>query len=154
RGIIDFEFYGPDGTRESQIIYSFITLGSAQLGATFVATPGTLLGTHTLKVGIFSGDWTTLYHWDNQAATFEFTSTAACTRGFTIGPSVAVPSAVIFTPTVGGPASVGTGILTHVCSGTAMSNIILDFEFYRPDGILELQKIYRSTFAAGEQQTH
>jgi len=71
QGIVDFEFYGPDGTRESQTIYSFITLGSAQLGATFVATPGTLLGTHTLKVGIFSGDWTTLYHWDNQVATFE-----------------------------------------------------------------------------------
>jgi len=24
-----------------------------------------------LKVGVFSGDWTTLYQWDNQAAAFE-----------------------------------------------------------------------------------
>src|SRR5262249_31532575 len=145
-GIVDFEFYGPDGTRESQTIYSFITLGEARFDVNFVATPGTLLGTHTLKVGIFSGDWTTLYRWDNQAATFEVPSTAACTGGFTIGPTVAVPSVVIVTPTVGGPQTFGTDILTHVCSGTALSNIILDFELYGPDGIQEFQSIYRPTF--------
>ena len=27
-------------------------------------------GTYTVKVGVFSGDWTTLYAWENQAATF------------------------------------------------------------------------------------
>ena len=28
------------------------------------------LGTYTVKVGVFSGDWATLYTWDNQAAAF------------------------------------------------------------------------------------
>ena len=27
-------------------------------------------GTYAVKVGVFSGDWTTLYAWENQAATF------------------------------------------------------------------------------------
>src|SRR5262249_3824118 len=102
-------------------------------GAVEPARPG-LVGRHrALRVnaegamngGIVTGDWTTLYQWDNQAATFEITSTAACTGGgFTIGPTL----------TVGVPGTTRTAFVTHVWSCTAISNIIVDFEWYRPDG--------------------
>src|SRR5262249_25275936 len=82
----------------------------------------------------------TLYAWDNQAATFEVTSTAACTGGFTLGPTTVVPRTA--------PSS--WDIMTRVCSGTTVSNIILDFEFYRPDGTREAQQIVSFIrFAAG-----
>ncbi|HUO56498.1 MAG TPA: hypothetical protein VMU27_03650 [Candidatus Paceibacterota bacterium] len=66
---IDIEVYNSAGTRVYQKFYGEQNFGAGQ-SQSYSASwtpPGT--GTYTLKVGVFSGDWSTLYTWNNSAAT-------------------------------------------------------------------------------------
>ena len=39
-------------------------------GASYVVEGTLAPGTYTVKIGVFSGDWSVLHQWDNQAGTF------------------------------------------------------------------------------------
>jgi len=72
---LDLEIYDPNGV---QVLQTIIPLGvptspttrSNEAHTTYNIPVNPVRGTYTVKVGIFSGDWSTLFKWDNQAATF------------------------------------------------------------------------------------
>ena len=104
-------------------------------------------GTYTVKIGVFSGDWSVLHTWDNRAATFQVGGGSppppGCTGGFTVGPTAASP-----TPVARGAVET---IQTRVCSGTAASNILVDLEIYNAGGQKIAQRIFTNqSFSAGE----
>jgi hypothetical protein len=68
--IVDVEVYNASGARVLQKIYSGQAFTAGQ-GRTYSFGWSTnSRGTYTVKVGVFNGNWTTLYIWENQAATF------------------------------------------------------------------------------------
>ncbi len=70
---VNLELYSASGKRVGQKIFSGETLaaGEAKSYTWNFPVPSTLpTGTYTVKVGVFSANWTTLFTWDNQAATF------------------------------------------------------------------------------------
>jgi hypothetical protein len=109
-------------------------------------------GEYTVKVGVFSGDWSTLHVWENHAADFTVQAgsppAAGCTGGVTIGPTTALVS----------PVSRGAAepIQTWVCSGTALSNVLVDIGVYLPNGGARIarQITEGQSFAAGEARNY
>src|SRR5262249_48868343 len=101
-------------------------------------------GVYTVKVGLFSTDWSTLLHWDNHAFAF-VVGAAPCSMGDSIGPTLAwnrVGGAA--SPTVAGAGQV-VKVDTFVCPrgipflpGFAPN---LDVEIYDPNGVQVLQEI-------------
>ena len=71
--LVDLEIYNAAGQKIAQRIF---TNQSFSAGETLSYTwsyvvEGTLpSGTYTVKIGVFSGDWSVLHKWENQAATF------------------------------------------------------------------------------------
>ncbi len=70
---VDLELYDASGKRVGQKIFSgqSFAAGESKSYTWPFPVPSTLpTGTYTVKVGVFSANWTTLFKWDNQAATF------------------------------------------------------------------------------------
>ncbi len=67
---IDLEIFSSSGTRVNQQITTGqnFAAGEAKSFQWTWAVPATLpSGTYTVKIGVFSGNWATLFKWDNQA---------------------------------------------------------------------------------------
>ncbi len=153
---VDVEIWG--GTKVAQKIFTGQSLaaGEARAFSWSYPVPSTLpAGTYAVKVGVFSGDWTTLYTWNNRAAAFDVTVGAppppppagACTGGFTIGPATATPNPVA-------PGGTET-IQTPVCSGSAAASVLVDLELFDGGGSRIGQKVFSGqAFAAGETKTY
>jgi hypothetical protein len=70
---VDFEVYNSAGSKVYQTYQSgvsFVANTPRSFQATWSVPAGQAIGTYTFKIGVFSTGWTTLYTWDNQAATF------------------------------------------------------------------------------------
>ena len=71
--IVDLEIYDPQGRRVAQRIFSGQSFAAGQTrGFTWTWPVGATqsMGTYTVKVGIFSGNWSTLYRWEKAAGAF------------------------------------------------------------------------------------
>jgi hypothetical protein len=70
-GLIDLEVYNSAGQKAWQTTQDQVPLtGQAQtFSATWTIPVGQAAGSYTLKVGVFSAGWGTLYGWDDAAAT-------------------------------------------------------------------------------------
>jgi hypothetical protein len=79
-GLIDLEIYDPSGVKVAQPTWtgqSFTT--GQQRQYTYNWTAGSTTGAHSLRVGVFSGDWSQLYHWNGNAGTVTVTAGGAGT---------------------------------------------------------------------------
>ncbi|MGE3077132.1 MAG: hypothetical protein AB7N24_20580 [Dehalococcoidia bacterium] len=73
KALIDIEVYGPDGTKVYQKVYdnqSFSAGATKSWSPTWSISRWASKGTYTVKVGVFSPGWGTLYDWNDSAATF------------------------------------------------------------------------------------
>jgi hypothetical protein len=149
--LIDLEVYSPGGAKVAQQVVGgqSFAAGEAKDYRWDLVVPASFAdGNYTVKIGVFSGDWSTLHQWHNQAATFQVGGggtppPAGCTGAFTVGPTTASPS-----PVARGAVE---AIQTRVCSGTAASNILVDLEIYNAGGQKIAQGIFANqSFAAGE----
>jgi hypothetical protein len=71
--LIDFEVYGPTGAQVYQIWMDNLAFTAGvprTLSRSWLVPAGAATGTYTLKIGVFSPGWGTLYFWHNSAATF------------------------------------------------------------------------------------
>jgi len=78
--LVDVEVYGPDGTQVYTQSFDdqVFTAGQARSVAVSWTPPTSALqGTYTVKVGVFSVGWGTVCHWNNAAAMFTVTHSAA-----------------------------------------------------------------------------
>jgi hypothetical protein len=158
--LVDLEIYNSAGQKVAQnaIGGQSFTAGQARdYSWPFLVPTSFPTGTYTVKIGIFSGDWATLFVWENNAATFQVGSgsppppppppPSGCTGGITVGPTSASPSPV--------PPGGTETIQTRVCSGSAQSNLIVDLEIYNSAGQKVAQNpIGGQTFAAGQARDY
>jgi hypothetical protein len=152
--IVDLEIYGPTGEKVAQRVFSGQALpaGEQRTYTWPLDVPSTWPeGEYTVKVGIFSNDWSVLHSWENEAATFSVQAGApppdTCTGGFTIGPTSATSSPVARGAT--------ETIEARVCSGTAVANILVDLEVYGPSGGKVAQQVFSNqAFATGEAKAY
>jgi len=148
--VVDLEIYNAGGARVAQRIFSGQQFTPEEFKSYVwpYAVPASLpAGLYTVKVGVFAGDWSSLYSWDNQAATFTVGSSAGCTGGFTTGPTSAAPSPVT-------PGQTET-IQTSICSGSAVSHVLVDLEIYNSSGAKVAQRVFADqSFAAGETKPY
>jgi hypothetical protein len=78
-GLVDFEVYSATGQKVWQTWQNNQPLtGQVQTSRASWSVPATLAGgTYTLKIGVFSAGWGTLYGWNNGAATLTVGATSA-----------------------------------------------------------------------------
>src|SRR5206468_2156999 len=85
--LVDAQLFSPLGVRTYETWWANESFAAAQ-SKTFAfpwTVPGTSsTGTWTVKIGVFSNDWATMYHWNNGAGTFAVTAAAP-----TVAPTVA-----------------------------------------------------------------
>ncbi len=65
---VDLEVYNASGTRVFQKVFSAITLTADQQRRFIINWTAPTKGAYTLKLGVFSSDWSKLYIWNNDAA--------------------------------------------------------------------------------------
>ena len=100
--LVDAQLFSPLGVRTYETWWANESFAAAQ-SKTFAfpwTVPGTSsTGTWTVKIGVFSNDWATMYHWNNGAGTFAVTA-AAPTVAPTVAPTAAPtpPSTPVPTP--------------------------------------------------------
>jgi hypothetical protein len=67
--IVDMEVYNAAGTRVNQQYTSSQSFTTNQQRTYTYTWRPTATGTYTVKIGVFNSNWTTNYHWNNNAAT-------------------------------------------------------------------------------------
>jgi hypothetical protein len=132
-GLIDIEVYGPSGERAWQDFEDAQPLtGKQQTFSAAWAVPRTApSGDYTLKVGIFSAGWGTLYGWEDTAATLHVSSTY-CAPQISFGTAGASPTRV-----APGKRVTLSATLTASCRAQAL----IDFEIYDGSG----QKVFQTS---------
>jgi hypothetical protein len=78
---IDVEVYNAAGTQVFQKVFTGQNFSAGQAAQYSTAWVAGGSGTYTLKVGVFSGNWSTLYAWNNSAATIQVGSSSGGTGG-------------------------------------------------------------------------
>lgn len=106
-GLVDFEVYNTAGSKVWTKWWDNQTLtGRAQAYSAQWAIPtNQAAGAYTFKVGIFSPGWTTLYAWNDGAATFQISATGATptpTATATLPPTPGATPVATSTPTSSG----------------------------------------------------
>jgi uncharacterized protein YfaS (alpha-2-macroglobulin family) len=74
--LVDIEVYDPSGTRVFQRYYDnqSFTAGQTNTFSAAWTVPNTAAtGTYTVRVGVFSPGWGTMYDWNDSAARFSVT---------------------------------------------------------------------------------
>src|SRR5262245_30432624 len=72
--VIDLEIADGAGTKVAQTLFPGETFAAGQTKSyhwDYAVPAGLPPGPYTVRVGVFSGNWQTLYRWDNQAVTFD-----------------------------------------------------------------------------------
>ena len=149
RGIIvDLELYDASGRKVMQKVIGNQLFGvrHARNFSWTIQPVDLAVGTYTLKVGVFSSDWSTLYTWANQAGTISVGSgTPPLT--FTVGNAAVTPD----------PVSAGQTVRLDVpvtASGAA-SAIVVDLELYNVAGTKVAQAVVPAqAFTAGQTRTY
>jgi hypothetical protein len=71
--LIDVEVYSPSGAKVYQQAYDSQAFAAGQTRTyqpTWTVPTAAADGTYTVKIGVFTPGWGTLYSWNNAAATF------------------------------------------------------------------------------------
>jgi Glycosyl hydrolase family 12 len=137
---VDLEIYDTDtGALVAQRILGGQSFVAGETRPFTWTWPATTTGPLTVKVGIFSGDWSSLYTWNNAAAQFD------------VGGD---PPAYTVTWTNASPDPVKRGstatITTKVKGGVAETGVRLNIEVFTPTGEKVGQKICKKAFVAGQ----
>jgi mannan endo-1,4-beta-mannosidase len=138
---VDLEVYDSSNVKVGQGVYSGQTFAAGTARSFNWTWPGNATpGTYTVKVGVFNADWSTMYKWDNAAASI----------------AVTTPAAFTVTSTTLSRTSVARGqalwITTNVKATAAASGIQLDMELFNSSGAKVAQFICARKFAAGQTQ--
>jgi acyl dehydratase len=150
--LVDLGLYGPGGGRVLQRVFSGESFAAGQ-ARTFSWTidPVTLAaGTYTVKTGVFTANWGSLFTWVDQAGTFSVGSGTPPPPGpltFTIGNAVVAPN----------PVSAGQTVRLDVpvTASAAASSILVDLELYNGAGTKVLQTVLTGqSFTAGHTRTY
>jgi hypothetical protein len=76
RALIDVEVYAPNGARVHQTYVDNVTMTGGvnrQIAVKWTVPANAATGTYTVRIGVFSPGWGTLYHWNHFARTFTVT---------------------------------------------------------------------------------
>ena len=152
--LIDLEIWNAAGARVHQQVVSGQAFQAGERKTfqwTWTVSSSQPAGTYRVTIAIFSNDWSTLYHWVNQA-----TSASVQTGGSGGGggpPSFGVESTTV-TPshvTRGTSATIAT---TIVNGGGPATGILVDMEVWNAAGARVHQQLATGqTFQAGERKT-
>lgn len=100
--LVDLEVYSPSGQKVYQKYWdkqSFTAGQTRSFSVAWTAPAGTAAGTYTLKVGLFSSGWGSMYHWNGAAGKLTVASPTGATATPTRTPApTATPSAPTPTP--------------------------------------------------------
>src|SRR5262249_15297180 len=143
--VVDVEIYDVGNVLVAQQIYSNQSFAAAGSSHSYIWNwLPTVPGQYTVKMGVFSPDWTTLYEWNNQAATVSVDTDPASpsTAGLTVIGTTATPSTIRRGQTL--------TVQTYVLSTTAASGIHIDLEIYNAAGAQVGQSVCNTDFAAGQ----
>jgi hypothetical protein len=149
--IVDLELYDAGGRKVMQKVIGNQLFGvrHARNFSWTIQPVDLAVGTYTLKVGVFSSDWSTLYTWANQAGTISVGSGTPPPGPltFTVGNAAVTPN----------PVSAGQTVRLDVpvtASGAA-SAILVDLELYNGAGTKVAQAVAPAqTFTAGQTRTY
>jgi hypothetical protein len=153
--LVDLEIHNVAGEKVVQRVFDTQSFGDRESKAynLRLTEPPLPDGTYTVKIGVFSNDWSILHAWDNNAATFQVGDSppppGPCTAGVTIGPTSAAPSSVARGETI--------TIQARVCSSGALLNALVDLGIYYGNpggGKLAQQTFSGQSFAAGEARDY
>jgi hypothetical protein len=66
-GIVDVEIYNSAGARVAQQFWAAQNFVTGQNRSYLLNWKPAARGTYTVKVGVFHGSWSPMYHWNNNA---------------------------------------------------------------------------------------
>lgn len=137
-GIVDLEVYDSAGTRRGQQYFTAqsIPAGGSQT-YTWTWTAPTSTGSHAVKVGVFSSDWATTYHWNPRATTIGVTA-------------IDVDTTASASPAVIAPSGTTTITSTVTNNGGALENGVVQAELYNPAGTRLDTESWTQSFASGQ----
>jgi hypothetical protein len=145
--IVDLEIYDAANTKVGQRIFTGQAFDAGVPRTYSWSWPGTAAtGPYTVRIGVFSADWKTLYDWNGQAGSFSVQAGASAPTDFTLSAAVS-PSTV----PAGQPATITAAV---TASGPA-SNTVVDVEVYDPADVRVGQQVYTGqSFASGASRTY
>jgi hypothetical protein len=151
--LVDMEVYDAAGTKIHQQLATGQSFAAGQQKSFQWSwpVPGSQPpGVYTVKIGIFSGNWATLYTWVNEAGSMRVQSGGGQTAG---------PPAFTVTGTTASPSPVSRGASTTIATavtntGGAAAGILVDMEVYNAGGAKVHQQLTTGqSFAAGQQRS-
>jgi len=80
QALVDVEIYSADGIKVFQRAWDEVALVAGRprtFGAAWVVPTGQAVGRYTIKIGIFGTGWSSLLHWNDQAASVDVVASAA-----------------------------------------------------------------------------
>jgi mannan endo-1,4-beta-mannosidase len=139
--VVDLEVYNSSNVKVGQVVYTGQTFAAGTARPFNWTWPGSVTsGTYTVKIGVFNADWSTMYKWNNAAA------------------SITVNTAPTFTVTSTSlsRSSIARGqalwITTNVKATAAASGIQIDLELFNSSGAKVAQSKCTKSFTAGQTQ--
>jgi mannan endo-1,4-beta-mannosidase len=140
--VVDLEVYDAANVKVGQTVYSGQTFAAGTARSFTWTWPGSAdPGTYTFKVGLFNADWSTMYRWENAAASV----TVSAPASFNVISTSASPSSIARNQT--------STITTSVKATAAASGIQIDLELYNSSGAKVGQSICSRTFTAGQTRS-
>lgn len=140
--LIDTELWGPGGKAGQKVVTADL-VANTDFSSLWDAGP-LPVGMYTIKVGLFSADWSTLYKWNDTAGTFSVTSGSAPPPAFAFAVSAGMPASTF------SPGATGT-ITTKVTATGAISDALIDTELYDIHGNKVGQNVVTTSLAANTQ---
>ena len=149
--LIDLEVYSAGNVRVHQQVttnQSFAAGQSRSFQWTWTVPSGQPPGPYTIKIGVFSSNWATLYTWHNNAATVMVQSGGGTgPPAFTVGTTAASPN-----PVGRGASTTITTTITN--TGGPASGILVDMEVYSAGNVRVHQQVTTNqSFATGQSRT-
>lgn len=144
--IVDTEIWGSGGKVLQNVINTNLTAGVVYQTPWTITAPGA--GAYTIKVGVFAGDWSSLFSWNDAALTFT-TSDASTTPP--PPPATSVTSSVTANPAA---PSAGTALAltTSIQSSQPLGMAHIDTEMWK-DGVKVAQSFTSQYIASGNTTT-
>jgi methionine-rich copper-binding protein CopC len=140
--LVDLEVYDTAGTKVAQQIYAAQSFNAGQTRTYTWTWPGAAAaGTYTVKVGVVSNDWSTLYAWKDPAATVTVQASGGAAVSFVVKSTSVKPTSV---------RRGGTVKIRMSVQAKAAASAILDLEIFDAKGARVAQTSCSRTFAANE----
>jgi hypothetical protein len=147
--LVDLGLYAAGGTRVAQRVFGSesFTAGQARTFAWTIDPIGFAAGTYTVKAGVFTAGWGSLFTWVDQVGTVTVGSGSPGPLTFAIGNAVVTPN----------PVSAGQTVRLDVAvsASAAASGILVDLELYDGAGAKVAQSVVTGqSFTAGQTRIY